>query len=141
MNILQLTTTVMTVGFVNAGLLSLQQAIGVIFGANIGTTMTGQLVSFNLTDIALPAVVVGVAGTMAARRLRTRAFWRAVLGFGLLFFGMNMMSHELKSLAKLPEFVRVFSVFDCAPSARSARWWCRARRRRSASRSPSRRRG
>ena len=110
-------TTVMTVGFVNAGLLSLQQAIGVIFGANIGTTMTGQLVSFNLTDIALPAVVVGVAGTMAARRLRTRAFWRAVLGFGLLFFGMNMMSHELKSLAKLPEFVRVFSVFDCAPSA------------------------
>lgn len=110
-------TTVMTVGFVNAGLLSLQQAIGVVFGANIGTTMTGQLVSFNLTDIALPAVVVGVAGTMAARRLRTRAFWRAVLGFGLLFFGMNMMGHELKSLAKLPEFVRVFSVFDCAPSA------------------------
>lgn len=110
-------TTVMTVGFVNAGLLSLQQAIGVVFGANIGTTMTGQLVSFNLADIALPTVVVGVAGTMAARRLRTRAFWRAVLGFGLLFFGMNMMSHELKSLAKLPEFVRVFSVFDCAPSA------------------------
>ena len=110
-------TTVMTVGFVNAGLLSLQQAIGVVFGANIGTTMTGQLVSFNLADIALPAVVVGVAGTMAARRLRTRAFWRAVLGFGLLFFGMNMMGHELKSLAKLPEFVRVFSVFDCAPSA------------------------
>lgn len=110
-------TTVMTVGFVNAGLLSLQQAIGVVFGANIGTTMTGQLVSFNLADIALPAVVVGVAGTMAARRLRTRAFWRAVLGFGLLFFGMNMMSHELKSLAKLPEFVRVFSVFDCAPSS------------------------
>lgn len=110
-------TTVMTVGFVNAGLLSLQQAIGVVFGANIGTTMTGQLVSFNLADIALPAVVVGVTGTMAARRLRTRAFWRAVLGFGLLFFGMNMMSHELKSLAKLPEFVRVFSVFDCAPSA------------------------
>ena len=110
-------TTVMTVGFVNAGLLSLQQAIGVVFGANIGTTMTGQLVSFNLADIALPAVVVGVAGTMAARRLRTRAFWRAVLGFGLLFFGMNMMSHELKSLAKLPEFVRVFSVFDCAPAA------------------------
>ena len=110
-------TTVMTVGFVNAGLLSLQQAIGVIFGANIGTTMTGQLVSFNLTDMALPAVVVGVAGTMAARRLRTRAFWRAVLGFGLLFFGMNMMSHELKALAKLPEFISFFSHFDCSPSA------------------------
>ncbi len=110
-------TTVMTVGFVNAGLLSLRQAIGVIFGANIGTTMTGQLVSFNLSDVALPAVVLGVAGVMIARRPRMRGFWRTVLGFGLLFFGMEMMSTELKSLAKLPGFVKFFSLFDCAPSA------------------------
>lgn len=110
-------TTVMTVGFVNAGLLSLQQAIGVVFGANIGTTVTGQLVSFNLDDLALPAVIFGVAGLMIARRQRLRGVWRTFLGFGLLFFGMSMMSHELKALAKLPEFVRFFSVFDCAPSA------------------------
>ena len=110
-------TTVMTVGFVNAGLLSLQQAIGVVFGANIGTTVTGQLVSFNLDDLALPAIVFGVAGLMAARRQRLRGLWRTLLGFGLLFFGMSMMSHELKCLAKLPAFVRFFSLFDCAPGA------------------------
>lgn len=110
-------TTVMTVGFVNAGLLSLTQAIGVVFGANIGTTVTGQLVSLKVTDLALPAVVLGVAGLMIARRSMMRGAWRIVLGFGLLFFGMNMMSHELKALAKLPEFISFFSHFDCAPSA------------------------
>ena len=110
-------TTVMTVGFVNAGLLSLTQAIGVVFGANIGTTVTGQLVSLKVTDLALPAVVLGVAGLMIARRSMMRGAWRTVLGFGLLFFGMNMMSHELKALAKLPEFISFFSHFDCAPSA------------------------
>lgn len=110
-------TTVMTVGFVNAGLLSLTQAIGVVFGANIGTTVTGQLVSLKVTDLALPAVVLGVVGLMIARRSMMRGAWRTVLGFGLLFFGMNMMSHELKALAKLPEFISFFSYFDCAPSA------------------------
>lgn len=110
-------TTVMTVGFVNAGLLSLTQAIGVVFGANIGTTVTGQLVSLKVTDLALPAVVLGVAGLMIARRSMMCGAWRTVLGFGLLFFGMNMMSHELKALAKLPEFISFFSHFDCAPSA------------------------
>lgn len=110
-------TSVMTVGFVNAGLLSLQQAIGVIFGANIGTTVTGQLVSFNLDDIALPSVIIGVAGLMFAKRTMSRGAWRTVLGFGLLFFGMGMMSHELKAVANLPEFVAFFSKFDCSPSA------------------------
>ena len=65
-------TSVMTVGFVNAGLLSLQQAIGVIFGANIGTTITGQIVSFKLDDIALPAVTLGVVGLMIAKRVFAR---------------------------------------------------------------------
>ena len=110
-------TTVMTVGFVNAGLLSLQQAIGVIFGANIGTTVTGQLVSFKLDDLALPAIVGGVIGLMLARREITRGAWRTLLGFGFLFFGMTMMSHELKSVAKLPSFISFFSLFDCTPSA------------------------
>ena len=78
-------TTVMTVGFVNAGLLSLEQAIGVIFGANVGTTITGQLVSFKLSDIALPAVTLGVIGLMIAKRQSARGVWRTVLGFGFLF--------------------------------------------------------
>lgn len=109
-------TSVMTVGFVNAGLLSLTQAIGVIFGANIGTTVTGQLVSLNLSDLAMPAVVIGVVGLLISRRTVTRGLWRTLLGFGFLFFGMNLMSHELDAVAKLPSFVSFFSSFDCAPS-------------------------
>lgn len=109
-------TSVMTVGFVNAGLLSLQQAIGVIFGANIGTTITGQIVSFKLDDIALPAVTLGVVGLMIAKRVFARGVWRTVLGFGLLFFGMTIMSSELKELARTPGFSKFFELFDCTPS-------------------------
>lgn len=110
-------TSVMTVGFVNAGLITLQQAIGVIFGANIGTTVTGQIVSLKLDDLALPAVTLGVIGLMVAKRTVTRGVWRTILGFGLLFFGMTMMSQELKVLAKDPGFVAFFSRFDCTPGA------------------------
>ena len=109
-------TSVMTVGFVNAGLLSLQQAIGVIFGANIGTTITGQIVSFKLDDIALPAVTLGVVGLMIAKRVFARGIWRTVLGFGLLFFGMTIMSSELKELARTPGFSKFFELFNCTPS-------------------------
>lgn len=109
-------TSVMTVGFVNAGLLSLQQAIGVIFGANIGTTITGQIVSFKLDDIALPAVTLGVVGLMIAKRVFTRGIWRTVLGFGLLFFGMTIMSSELKELARTPGFSKFFELFNCTPA-------------------------
>lgn len=110
-------TTVMTVGFVNAGLLDLVQAIGVIFGANIGTTITGQIVSLKLDDLALPAVVLGVAGLMLAKRVIARGTWKTVLGFGLLFLGMTMMSAELKTVAKEPAFIAFFSKFDCTPGA------------------------
>ena len=109
-------TSVMTVGFVNAGLLTLQQAIGVIFGANIGTTITGQIVSFKLDDIALPAVTAGVVGLMIAKRVFSRGIWRTVLGFGLLFFGMTIMSTELKELAAEPGFKKFFELFDCSPT-------------------------
>lgn len=109
-------TSVMTVGFVNAGLLTLQQAIGVIFGANIGTTITGQIVSFKLDDIALPAITAGVIGLMIAKRVFSRGIWRTVLGFGLLFFGMTIMSTELKELAAEPGFKKFFELFDCSPT-------------------------
>lgn len=107
--------TVMTVGFVNAGLLSLRQAIGVIFGANIGTTATGQIISFNLDGVALPAIVVGVVVLLVARKAVWVGAARTVLGFGLLFFGMNMMAAELKDAAAFPSFVKVFQMVDCAP--------------------------
>ncbi|MDD3885867.1 MAG: Na/Pi symporter [Victivallaceae bacterium] len=107
-------TTVMVIGFINAGLLNLVQAIGIIFGANIGTTVTAQIISFNLSGLALPAVTLGFLMTLSKRR--TVSGWgEAVLGFGLLFFGMMLMCDELKTLGDLPSFVRFFQVFDCKP--------------------------
>lgn len=108
-------TTVMTVGFVNAGLLSLRQAIGVVFGANIGTTVTGQIISFKLDGIALPAIVLGVIGILIARKAAWQGLFRTILGFGLLFFGMTLMASELKSAGAFPSFVRFFQMFDCTP--------------------------
>jgi len=107
--------TVMTVGFVNAGLITLKQAVGVVLGANIGTTVTGQIISFKLTDLALPAITVGLVLTMVVRN-RTHRFWgQAIIGFGLLFLGMGTMSTTLKPLRDCPSFVQFFHGFDCSP--------------------------
>ncbi len=108
-------TTVMTVGFVNAGLLTLKQAIGVIFGANIGTTVTGQMVSFSLENLALPATTLGVLLLLTLKRPAGQGFARAFLGFGLLFFGMGMMSTQLKAVSTFPSFLRIFQAIDCQP--------------------------
>jgi len=110
-------TTVMTVGFVNAGLLTLKQAIGVIFGANIGTTVTGQMVSFKLDALALPAIAIGVLLLLTLKRPAGQGVARGILGFGLLFFGMEMMSSQLKSVSVFPSFVRMFQLIDCQPLA------------------------
>jgi len=107
--------TVMTVGFVNAGLLTLRQAISVVFGANIGTTVTGQIISFNLECISLPAIVLGVIGILIFRKGAWQGFFRTVLGFGMLFYGMILMSSELKSAGAFPSFVHFFQTFDCRP--------------------------
>ena len=107
--------TVMVVGFVNAGLLSLRQAIGIIYGANIGTTVTGQMVSFKLDGLAFPAIAIGVAMSLLAKRSTTRHIAQTLFGFGLLFFGMKLMSGQLKSIAAFPSFIQVFQTFDCQP--------------------------
>ncbi|NOY79638.1 MAG: hypothetical protein GXP31_01405 [Kiritimatiellaeota bacterium] len=108
--------TVMVVGFVNAGLLSLRQAIGVIYGANIGTTVTAQMVSFKLDAVAFPAITLGVALSLLAKRHTTRHLAEVLFGFGLLFFGMKLMSTQMKGVAGFPTFVHFFSLFDCRPS-------------------------
>ena len=108
-------TTVMTVGFVNAGLLSLVQAIGVIFGANIGTTFTGQIISLKLDNLALPSIIIAVAGLLIAKKPSLRGLLKTLLGFGLLFYGMSLMSSELKALAGNEDFLKFFSSFDCTP--------------------------
>ena len=107
-------STVMVVGFVNAGLLSLIQAMGLIFGANIGTTVTAQLVAFDITWIIMPSIIAGLL--LGFVKKRTLADWsETVLGFGFLFLGMEFMSAELKTLAEHPAFAQAFQAFQCAP--------------------------
>lgn len=108
-------TTVMVVGFVNAGLMSLAQAIGVIFGANIGTTFTAQIISFKINDIAFPSIIAGVIMFLLARKSILKGWGQALLGFGLLFYGMTMMGDELKNIADFPSFINFFRTFDCSP--------------------------
>lgn len=91
-------TTVMVVGFVNAGLMNLTQAIGVIMGANIGTTMTSVLISLKLTTIAPVAIFIGVAMRMFGKKDIVKHVGEAIAGFGLLFFGMDTMSGAMKPL-------------------------------------------
>ena len=107
--------TVMVVGFVNAGLLTLNQAVGIVFGSNIGTTITAQIIAFKLTKLALPAVIVGLVIQMLGKKNTTKFWGQVLLGFGLLFFGMMMMSDTLKPLRTSPTFMSFFHGFDCTP--------------------------
>ncbi|NQT91606.1 MAG: Na/Pi cotransporter family protein [Lentisphaerae bacterium] len=88
--------TVMLVGFVNAGLMTLPQTIPAMLGANLGTTLSMQIVSFKLGTYCFVAITVGFILQMAGRNLRTRNIGRALLGFGLLFLGMNTMSDAIR---------------------------------------------
>ena len=106
--------TVMVIGFINAGLLNLTQSIGIIFGANIGTTVTAQMISFKLGFLAMPAITIGLLMTLLGKDT-VKGWGDTVLGFGLLFFGMNIMSGELKLIGNFPTFVSFFRTFDCAP--------------------------
>lgn len=100
-------TTVMVVGFVNAGLMSLAQAAGVIMGANIGTTITAQLVAFKLDQIAPIFVCVGAMIVMFARAKKRREIGNIILGFGILFTGMGIMSGAMKPMASSPMFMDI----------------------------------
>lgn len=97
-------TTVMVVGFVNAGLMNLAQAAGIIMGANIGTTITAQLVAFKLDTIAPLFVFLGAAVIMFAKRKKKKDIGNIILGFGILFVGMGQMSSAMKPLTQLPIF-------------------------------------
>lgn len=96
--------TVMLVSFVNAGLMTLRQAIGVIYGANIGTTITAQIIAFKLTDWALPAIGIGFLITLIAKRRTHRYTGQIILGFGLLFLGMEVMKEAATPLEQSPVF-------------------------------------
>lgn len=91
-------TTVMLVGFVNAGLMTLLQATGVIMGANIGTTITAQLIAFKLSDIAPIILFIGMLMTMFLRKRKMVRLGEIILGFGLLFVGLTLMSDAMHPL-------------------------------------------
>lgn len=108
-------TTVMVVGFVNAGLIQLTQAIGVIFGANVGTTITAQIIAFKLEQLSYPAIALGLVMSMFFKKPQARNIGEGILGFGLLFLGMQTMGDILKPLRHSPDFVAWFRTFDCTP--------------------------
>nr|WP_308624239.1 Na/Pi cotransporter family protein [uncultured Eisenbergiella sp.] len=101
--------TVMVVSFVNSGLMNLYQAAGVIFGANIGTTVTSQLVSFNLSEIAPVFLLVGILGVMFCKRQNIVKICHIVLGFGVLFMGLSGMSSAMSGMRDMPEIVHILS--------------------------------
>jgi phosphate:Na+ symporter len=108
-------TTVMIVGFVNAGLMNLGQAVSVILGANIGTTITAQMVSLKLTDLALPSIAVGFLLTMVAKSRFQRQLGQVIVGFGILFLGMTVMSDGLRPLRTNPLFTHYMILFGAQP--------------------------
>ena len=97
-------TTVLAIGLVNSRLMTLRQAIGVIMGANIGTTVTAYLIGFKLSDYALPIVFVGAFLLFFCKKERGIHLGQVILGFGLLFYGMDVMGQGLKPLAASPMF-------------------------------------
>ena len=100
-------TTVLLVGFVSAGLMTLQQSIGVIMGANIGSTITAQLIAFKITHYALVPVALGFALKSLGPNARTRQSGASIMGLGLVFFGMALMSHATQPLRTFEPFVRL----------------------------------
>lgn len=100
-------TTVMLVGFVTAGLMSLSQAIGVILGADIGTTITAQIVAFKVTKYALILVSVGFLFMFAGKTERIKQYGALVMGLGMIFFGMGIMSDGMKPLRTYEPFIEM----------------------------------
>ena len=105
-------TTVMLVGFVDAGLMSFVQATGVVLGANIGTTVTAQLIAFKITAYALPAIAAGVLLKFFLGRRKWIYVGDVLLGFGLIFFGLATMQDGFAPLKDHPSFVALFTRFN-----------------------------
>jgi len=105
-------TTVIMVGFVSAGLMSMAQSVGVIMGANIGSTVTAQILAFNVSKIALPMVTVGFLGWFLPREPKLKQYGRALLGLGLVFYGMSVMSDSMRPLRTYEPFLDLMVTLD-----------------------------
>ena len=105
-------TTVMVVGFVNAGLMKLTQAIGIIFGANIGTTITGWIISIKVGKYGLLFIGLGIFPMLFGKKNNIRQIGRVLFGIGMIFFGLKIMSDAFKPLRAMPEFLDAISYFS-----------------------------
>ncbi len=98
-------TTVLVVGFVSAGLMTMMQSIGIIFGANVGTTLTAQIVAFRVTEAALPMITIGFLMTFVPTQGKARYYGAMLMGLGLIFFGMAIMGDAMSPLRTHPPFL------------------------------------
>ena len=105
-------TTVMLVSFVNSGLLSFAQGLGVILGSNIGSTVTAQIVAFKITDYALALIAIGAIMSLFSKKDTAKNIGFVILGFGLLFYGMKVMSDTMKPLRSNPTFNSILVSFE-----------------------------
>ena len=105
-------TTVMLVSFVNSGLLGFTQALGVVLGSNIGSTVTAQIVAFKITDYALLLIAAGSIMSLFAKKDTVKHLGFVILGFGLLFYGMKVMSDTMKPLRSDPTFNSILTSFE-----------------------------
>ncbi len=105
-------TTVMVVGFVNSGMMKLKQAVWIIMGANIGTTITAQLITLDVDLIAPVVAFIGVAFIVFLKKPALHNYGAIIGGFGILFIGMEMMSTAMSPLREVPEFVNLMTQFS-----------------------------
>ncbi len=105
-------TTVMVVGFVNSGIMTLMQAIGVIFGANIGTTITGWILVLKIGKFGLPILSIAAFFFLFAKKDRLRYIGMAVMGIGMVFFGLELMKNGFKPVRGMEEFAQWFQAFQ-----------------------------
>lgn len=108
-------TTVMVVGFVNAGMMTLAQAVGVIMGANIGTTVTSLLIALNFSSVAAASVLVGVILMLASKKTLVKNLGSIFTGFGLLFLGIDLMSDSMAPLRESAGFMNFIVAVSDSP--------------------------
>ena len=105
-------TTVMLVGFVNSGLMSLSQTVGIIMGANIGATLNGVLLAVGVGEMAPLIIFVGAALIMFSKKEKIKQYGNIIIGLGILFQGMNMMSGSMAGLRSSPAFIHLITTFE-----------------------------
>jgi phosphate:Na+ symporter len=105
-------TTVLVVGFISAGLMSLSQSVGIIIGAKIGTTITGQIVAFKITKAALGMIAVGFTMQFIAKNEKIKHYGEMLMGLGMVFFGMHVMGEAMQPLRSYEPFLAMMKTMD-----------------------------